>query len=118
VEALNLSADALVHVLREPETLSSLARGTLVALRRQAAHLLADLDAHLAAQAPQATLDEAPKILTVSEAALMLRCSEDALYRKHKRLRLGFVDPLDRKLKFPEADLRAYLARQGRLAKV
>jgi len=63
-------------------------------------------------------VDEAPKLLTVSEAALMLRCSEDALYRKHKRLRLGFVDPLDRKLKFQEVELRAYLARQGRLAKV
>jgi len=116
VEALILPVDALAQVLREPETLGSLGRAVLVALRRQAAHLLADLDAHLASQVPAASPDEAttPKILTVAEAALMLRCSKDALYRKHRKLKLGFVDALDGKLKFHESELRSYLVRQSR----
>jgi hypothetical protein len=103
------------EVLNSPETLGTLPRPVLVDLRRRLAHLVADADA-LLVSTPAAVPESAPKVLTIDEACLMLRCSRDSLYRKHRRLRLGFIDPLDSRLKFHEAQLRAHLMRQTRLS--
>ncbi len=54
------------------------------------------------------------EILGVDEAALYLRVSVDSLYRKRKRLGLGYLDPIDGRLKFSRAQLDGYLRRQRR----
>jgi hypothetical protein len=84
-----------------------------VDLRRRLAHLVADADALLTTAAP-AEPEAAAKVLTVPEACLMLRCSRDSLHRKHRALKLGFIDTLDGRLKFLDTELRSYLVRQAR----
>ena len=108
--------EVLAAVLAEPDLLGTLSRPALVALRRRLAHLIADADALLS---PLSTMEPeaAPKVLTLDEAALLLRCSKDSLHRKHRKLKLGFIDKLDGKLKFLEPELRAYLARVARLSR-
>ena len=54
------------------------------------------------------------RVLTIKEAAARLQTSPASLYRKRKRLRIGYIDSLDGRLKFSEAELEAYLARQNR----
>ncbi len=53
-------------------------------------------------------------VLDVETAAKRLGTSCDSLYRKRKRLRLGYVDPLDGKLKFTEEEISEYIRRQRR----
>lgn len=55
------------------------------------------------------TAPEGPaRVLTVKQAAERLGTSVASLRRKRKRLRLGYLDPLDGRLKFTEAELAAY----------
>jgi excisionase family DNA binding protein len=56
----------------------------------------------------------ADEILGVDEAAAYLKVSVDSLYRKRKRVGLGYLDPIDGRLKFPRAELDRYLRRQRR----
>jgi hypothetical protein len=48
-------------------------------------------------------------LLDIDEASAMMRTSKDSLYKKRKRLRLGFQDPLDKKIKFTRAELQAHI---------
>ena len=69
----------------------------------------------LAARAAEAEAAQAPdELLDISQTAELLRTTKDSLYRKRKRQRLGYVDPLDGRLKFTKAELHAYIRRQGR----
>lgn len=108
-----VAPEVAAEVFANPDMLGTLPRPALVDLRRQLSRLVADADA-LLATLPTATAEAPPKVLTMEEATLFLRCSRDSLYRKRHALRLGFVDPLDGRLKFTEAELRAHLARQAR----
>jgi hypothetical protein len=58
--------------------------------------------------------EAADEILGVDEAALYLRVSVDSLYRKRKRVGLGYLDPIDGRLKFSRAELDRHLRRQRR----
>jgi hypothetical protein len=108
-------APTLAEMLADPSGVEVLSIEAAVNLRREALRLAADLDAvvarGLSTGTPKAVL--AP-VLGVKEAAVMLGTSTDSLYRKHKSLRLGFICPLDGKLKFLPSELAAYVARQGR----
>jgi len=88
----------------------------LITLRRQARHLEADLAAAIERRMVR---EPAPpvlgEVLGVEEAAKRLGTSPDSLYRKHRRLRLGYKDPLDGRLKFTEQELAEYVRRQRRL---
>jgi len=104
-----VAPEVAAEVFANPEALRALPHPALVDLRRRLAHLVADADALLSK--PTATAEPA-KVLTMSEAALMLRCSRDALYRKHSRLKLGYVDPLDGRLKFRSDELARYVGQR------
>ena len=56
------------------------------------------------------TEKEADEVLTIGEAAALLRTSKDALYRKWPSLKSAFKDPLDGRLKFRRRGLERYLA--------
>jgi hypothetical protein len=101
-------------LLLDPEVLARLDLDAAVALRREAARLTADLDAVVSRGLSAAPKAEASRVLGVKEAAAFLACSVDALHRKHRTARLGYVDSLDRRLKFTAAELERYVARQGR----
>jgi hypothetical protein len=86
-----------------------------VELRRQVRHLDVELATAITAQAlPGAKQHSVFALLKVEEAAKRLRTSTDALYRKHKRMALGYVDPLDGRLKFTEQEIADYIRRQRR----
>ena len=106
-----VAPEVAAEVFANPDTLRALPHPALVDLRRRLAHLVADADALLSK--PTATA-EPTKVLTMAEAAELLRCTRDSLYRKHARLKLGFLDPLDGKLKFTAAELARYVAGQRR----
>src|SRR5437016_1053491 len=97
-----VAVPALADVLADPALLDTLSTGTLADLRRQLAYLAADVDAALTRK-PARQAEAHGRVLTVKETAEYLRTSEDSLYRKHRRLRLGYLDHLDGKLKFTEA---------------
>ncbi len=110
-----MSAPSLATLAADPEAVARLSLAEAVELRREAQRLAADLDAvvsrAISGAPPKA---EAGPVLGVKEAAALLGTSQDSLYRKHKTHRLGYICPLDRKLKFREAELAAFVARQGR----
>jgi excisionase family DNA binding protein len=83
----------------------------LIARRQTVAEELARLDGEIALAMTQNGHGPGA-VLMVAEAAKRLRCSEDSIYRKHRRLKLGYIDPLDRKWKITERELDEYLARQ------
>jgi hypothetical protein len=105
----------LADVQADPDVLNRLPVGVLVDLRRQVQHLTADLDAaisHHVAQTPGQS--DISQVLDKNEAAKRLDTSPDSLYRKRKRLRLGYIDPLDGRLKFTAQEIEDYIGRQRR----
>jgi hypothetical protein len=108
-------APTLAEVQADPTILDRLPVEALVALRRQVRHLDAYLDAAVIRQLAQAHhKPEIGAVLAVKQAAERLETSADSLYRKRKRLRLGYVDPLDGRLKFTEQEIEDYIRRQYR----
>jgi hypothetical protein len=108
-----VAVPTLDDVLADRAVLGALPSDILADLRRQLAYLAADVDAALA-RMPTDRAEGHGRVLTVKEAAEYLRTSEDSLYRKHRTLRLGYLDRLDGKLKVTEAELERYIARQHR----
>ena len=105
----------LAQVSADPTILDGLPLDVLVNLRRQIRHLDADLHAAIDRQTlsghREPTMGD---VLDVETAAKRLGTSRDSLYRKRKRLRLGYIDPLDGKLKFTDQEITEYIRRQRR----
>ena len=114
--SVQLTAMPLLGDLQaDPDVLKRLPLTVLVDLRRQVRNLDADLDAAIAQQMAQEHNYEGPsKVVDVETAAQRLGTSPDSLYRKRKRLKLGYIDPLDGRLKFTEQELAEYVERQRR----
>lgn len=110
-----MNTPTLAEIITDPAKVELLSIDAAVNLRREALRLAADLDAvvarGLSTAHPKAEL--AP-VLGVKAAAAMLGTSTDSLFRKRKRLGLGYLDPLDGKLKFTAAELVRYIAKQSR----
>src|SRR6266566_2121979 len=90
----------LDHLARDPSALQRLPFPLLLDLRRQVRHLDADVEAaieHLKLRHHREA--DIGEVVDVEEAARRLNTSADSLYRKHNRLRLGYIDPLDGRLK-------------------
>lgn len=106
---------SLGEVLADRTLLGGLPISVLVDLRRQLRHLDADLDAVIADRmAPASSHQDMTTVLGVDETARRLDTSPDSLYRKRKRLRLGYIDPLDGRLKFTGQEIAEYVRRQKR----
>jgi hypothetical protein len=86
----------------------------LIAERQATAEKLAQLDAAITLALAQDSIGGPGEVLGVEAAAKRLACSQDALYRKHRRLRLGYKDALDGKLKFTARELDEYIERRRR----
>src|SRR5262249_25459465 len=86
----------------------------LIAERQATAEKLAQLDAAITLALAQGSNGGPGQVLGVEAAAKRLGCSQDALYRKHHRLRLGYKDALDGKLKFTARELDEYIERRHR----
>jgi hypothetical protein len=86
----------------------------LIAERQATAEKLAQLDAAIALAMAQNGRGGPGGVLGVEAAAKRLGCSQDALYRKHRRLKLGYKDALDGKLKFSARELDEYIERRRR----
>ena len=50
----------------------------------------------------------------MARASARLMTTKDSLYRNWKRLRIGYLDPMDGRLKFPVDQLEDYIRRQAR----
>jgi hypothetical protein len=109
-------AQVIARVLADPATLDGLPRPVLVELQRQLRHVDADVAAALTRTAtPGQGAPEITDVLDVTEAAKRLNTSTDSLYRRRKALRLGYLDPLDKHLKFTAHEIAEYIRRrQGR----
>ena len=103
-----------IHEVQADRTLlDRLPVDALVDLRRQIRYLDADLDAAIARHLAQG--DDQPgvnEVVDAETAAALLGTSMDSLYRKRKRLRLGYIDPLDGRLKFTKWEIAEYIRRQ------
>jgi hypothetical protein len=86
----------------------------LIAERQATAEKLARLDAAITLALAQGGSAGQGDILDVGAAAKRLGCSRDSLYRKHHRLKLGYRDALDGKLKFTSRELDEYIERRHR----
>ena len=86
----------------------------LIAERQATAEKLARLDAAITLALAEGGGAGPGEILDVQAAAKRLACSRDSLYRKHHRLKLGYRDPLDGKLKFTTSELDQYIERRHR----
>src|SRR5258708_2652434 len=93
----------------DPSLVRSLDPSSLRALYAQAAQLEAALRALLLTAKPQPE-KEVERILTIREAADLLRVSRDRLYRKWRTLPGAFKDPLDGRVKFRLRGLERYIA--------
>jgi len=95
----------------DPSKVAGLPPETIRSLIGQAVLALVTLLPHLGAPEPRV---EPVEVVGIEEAARLLGTSTDSLYRKRKRLRLGYLDPLDKKVKFTRAELDAYVRHQQR----
>src|SRR5438128_2710619 len=96
----------LTAVMADPAVLERLPLEALLGLRRQLQHLDVELGAAIARQPiSQSPALDAPRVMDVVSAAEALKTSPDSLYRKRKRLRLGYIDALDGRLKFTEQEI-------------
>lgn len=87
----------------------------LAVLHRQVRYLDADISAAITNRRTQPSgQHDMGAVLSIDEAAKRLNTSSDSLYRKRKRLRLGYIDPLDGRLKFTEQEINDYIRRQQR----
>ena len=103
------------EVLADLTVLDHLPTQALVGLRRQVRHLDADIDAAITSRMAKGIgRQDMGAVMGIEEAAKRLDTSSDSLYRKHNRLRLGYIDPLDGRLKFTEQEISDYIRRQRR----
>jgi hypothetical protein len=110
-----VAVPTLPEVLADRALLDPLPRHVLMGMRRQTRYLAACIAAALASRpAPGTGPPEPIEVMEVDEAAKLLHTSADSLYRKRKRLRLGYIDTLDGKLKFTRQEIRDYIRRQQR----
>ena len=106
---------SLHEVQADRTILDRLPINVLAELRRQVRHLDADLGAAMMRPTPNSQQEASVRgIVDVKKAAELLETSTDSLYRKHKRLRLGYIDPLDGRLKFTVEEIAEYVRRQRR----
>ena len=106
----------LAQVQADPTLLDRLSFDILVDLQGQVLRVDADLKAAISRQIFRALRHtDTGDVLDVRTAAKRLGTSEDSLYRKHRRLRLGYIDPLDGRLKFTELEINEYIRRQRSL---
>lgn len=101
----------LDDLARDPSQAAALPPDAARALFGQAVLVQTALLPYLGTPEPR---PERVEVLGVEEAARRLGTSADSLYRKRKRLRLGYIDPLDGKLKFTTEEVDRYICRQGR----
>jgi hypothetical protein len=110
------SIPTLTEIQADPGLLERLPLGLLLDLRRHVRLLNADLEVAIDRRMLKANGQPASYVvLDVETAAKRLGTSCDSLYRKRKRLRLGYIDPLDGKLKFTEEEISEYIRRQRRV---
>ncbi len=101
----------------DPDALDGLPVDALVTLRRQVKLLDAEIGAAFDRRMVTSVNDRDSRegeVLDKAAAARELGTSEDSLYRKRKRLRLGYIDPLDGRLKFTRREIEDYKRRQKR----
>jgi len=105
---------SLAAAAGDPSILAGLPLDSLLELKRQHGHLGAELDAAILQRVVGTGSGRAEPVvvLDVAAAAERLGTSRDSLYRKHERLRLGYMDPLDGRLKFTEEEINSYIRRQ------
>src|SRR2546428_699861 len=102
------TAPTLDSLAAEPAMLESLPPSVLCDLYRQAARLEAELRALLLTAKPEPE-KQADQILTIREAADLLRVSLDSLHRKWRALPFAFKDPVDGRLKFSRCGAQRYV---------
>lgn len=106
----------LAEVAQDRALLDGLPVDALIELGRLTGHLDADIRAAVSQR--QMVADRSHPgpgdVLDVAAAAARLGTSEDSLYRKHRRLGLGYKDPLDGRLKFTAQEIADYIKRQHR----
>ena len=116
IEVTRPSASNPLPSLEELVADLSLARDLPVATRvnlyRAVAHLEAELRTDFLADIARASrsVDEPNRALSINEAAAILRTTKDSLYRRGRRLGLGYKDPLDGRLKFSRRALERYIS--------
>lgn len=107
-------APSLDTLAEDPARIQSLPAPLQADLYRRAARLEAELRAALLAALHQHQQrdhqGQQDEVLTLREAAVLLRTSKDTLHRKWRRLPFAYLDPLDRKVKFRRRGLERYLA--------
>ena len=86
----------------------------IVPVMAQMAAIQLSLAARLIAEKPENFQDEGGTLLTVEEAAAKLKCSEDWLYRRAKRL--SFTVRVGRSLRFSERGIDEAIRSGGRFA--
>jgi len=104
---------SLDELAKNPELVTELPREILVELYRRVARLEVDLRAQLLVSGhPEAPAPARDRLVDVPEAAKILNCSEDWIYRHQDELP---VVRQGRRVKFSLAGLDAYIhRRQGR----
>ncbi len=108
------STPTLDALVADPARIQSLPAPLLADLYRQAAQLEAALRAHLLTALHQRQYHDhqgqQDEVLTLREAAALLRVSKDSLHRKWRTLPGAFKDPLDGRVKFSRKSLERHLA--------
>jgi hypothetical protein len=105
----------LDHLARDPSALHSLPVPALLDLRRKIRHLDADIELAIErVRLRDQRQTDIGEVMDVGEAARRLNTSADSLYRKHNSLRLGYIDPLDGRLKFTGQEISEYIRRRQR----
>ena len=112
----DVQGPSLADVLADPALLEGASINVVVDLRQQLRHLDAAIEAAVARKLAQVSHPPVGGgLLDIAGAAARLMTTEDSLYRKWKRLRIGYLDQLDGRLKFPVDQLEDYIRRQARI---
>src|SRR5438309_794967 len=97
----------------DPALAASLSPSALSTIYREVARVEAALRALILTAGPQTTLAVAnaysEELLTIGEAAHLLRVSRDTLYRRWRDLPFAFRDGLDGRLKFSRRGVERYV---------
>lgn len=104
----------LADLLADPSTFADLSPKVQADLYEQVEVLAAQLRVKIMVRHRGDARTQTSEIVGRDEAAKHLRTTVGSLHKKHKRLRLGYIDPLDGRLKFTAAELEAYIRRQKR----
>jgi Helix-turn-helix domain len=100
----------LAAVIADPSIMQSAPPAVQAELYRQILRLEADVRVHfLSSLAPRESSEASEEVLTMAEAAALLRISKDTLYRKWRQLPGAYKDSLDGQIKFRRRSLDRYL---------